>query len=127
MISALKLWREGNLLVDLEAEIFPASVNVESNYTNYVSFDLLVYSSSGATIELKCFKEQPPPPGFKPCPEAGTIVLPGYPLQQVGAQFSLPSVDENDFNIPGRSYLLTVRDDESRFDIIINLSNTFNR
>jgi hypothetical protein len=38
--------------------------------------ELLVDSTDGVEIDLKCFKTKPPPPGFQPCPEAGNISLP---------------------------------------------------
>jgi hypothetical protein len=76
----------------------PLLVNVESNQS--------------AEISLKCFKYIPPPPSFKPCPEAGTIKV--HPKEPATFNLITSLCEEK------QHYDLNVKDDESQFNLKLN-------
>jgi hypothetical protein len=77
----------------------------------------LLYAESDykVAVEIKCFVQNPPPPGYKPCPSCGILdQKPGQPLV-ITASAELFSVS------PG-SLEITVRDgsgDEKHFSVAI--------
>jgi len=55
------------------------------------------------TVQIKCFANKPPPPGFKPCPECGTFKM-------KSGESQLIRVSETTFSIGGGSLEIVAKD-----------------
>ena len=81
-------------------------LTISADGQDAIACDLAINSTKGVDIDLKCFKTQPPPPEFKPCPEAGQINLPKSLPQEGYTTFRLPAPKE----APVKTYFLAATD-----------------
>ncbi len=49
---------------------------------------ITVYGAEPIEVEISCFVKEPPPPGYRPCPECGTLVVP------TGGSFKIHAVSD---------------------------------
>jgi hypothetical protein len=124
MIFDFRLFQNDNLLLEKTGEgNFQDVISIKSNGRNRIQFQMFIVSTEGVEIDLKCFKSIPPPPSFRPCPEAGTIKLPKHLPSQGVAQFSLASPIDIESNYDSvDTYNLKLTDYESYYNIFIHIN-----